>query len=233
MVQYSGDLRFGLRQLRLNPTFTAVAVLSLALGIGANTAIFQLIDAIRLRTLPVGNPQELAYIDFAKGSQRSGWWSTRSANFTSEQWESVRQHQQAFSGMIAWSAQEFNLAQEGKARYAEGLFVSGDFFNVLQVPAVVGRVFTAQDDQPGCGSPGAVIGYSFWQGEFGGDPAVTNRNVRLDGRLFPVIGVAAPGFLRRGDRAPVRCRGAHLLRSDVLGTGQRTDPYADRRGGSR
>jgi len=68
-----GDLRFGIRQLRLNPTFTLVAVASLALGIGANTAIFQLIDAIRLRSLPVGNPQELAYIDFAEGSHRGGW----------------------------------------------------------------------------------------------------------------------------------------------------------------
>ena len=194
MNRYSGDLRFGLRQLRLNPMFTAMAVLSLALGIGANVAIFQLIDSIRLRTLPVGNPQELGYIDFAKNSNRSGWWSSRSADFTSKQWDSIRQQQQAFSGMIAWSAKEFNLAREGKARYAEGLFVSGDFFNVLMVPAAIGRVFTAEDDQPGCGSPGAVIGYSFWQGEFGGDPAVTGRNIRLDGRLFPVIGVAAPSF---------------------------------------
>jgi putative ABC transport system permease protein len=194
MDRYLADLRYGLRQLRLNPMFTIVAVLSLALGIGANTAIFQLIDAIRLRALPVGNPQQLAYIDFAKGSTRSGWWSTRSANFTSKQWDSIRQLQQAFSGIMAWSSKDFNLAQEGKARYAEGLFVSGDFFNVLSVPAVVGRVFTAQDDQPGCGSPGAVIGYAFWQGEFGGDPAVITRTVRLDGRLFPVIGVAAPGF---------------------------------------
>jgi putative ABC transport system permease protein len=194
MDRYSGDLRYGLRQLRLNPTFTAVAVLSLALGIGANTAIFQLIDAIRLRTLPVAKPQELGYLDFAKGARRGGWWSTRSANFTSNLWDSVRRQQQAFSGIIAWSAQGFNLAQEGKARYAEGLFVSGEFFNVLQVPAITGRVFSARDDQPGCGSPGAVIGYSFWQSEFGGDPAVTNRSVRLDGRLFPVIGVAAPGF---------------------------------------
>src|SRR6202040_1334189 len=108
MGRYAGDLRFGLRELRLNPTFTAVAVLSLAFGIGANTAIFQLIDAIRLRMLPVGNPQELAYIDFMKDSKRSGWWSTRSANFTSAQWDSVRTHQQAFSGMMAWSAKAFN-----------------------------------------------------------------------------------------------------------------------------
>ena len=115
------DLAFGLRQLRLNPMFTAVAVLSLALGIGANTAIFQLIDAIRLRTLSVGHPQELAYIDFTKDSIRSGWGSTRSANFTSAQWDSLIAHQQAFSGLVAWSAKNFNLAQGGKAHYAEGL----------------------------------------------------------------------------------------------------------------
>jgi predicted permease len=189
-----GDLRFGLRQLRLNPTFTAVAVASLALGIGANTAIFQLIDAIRLRTIPVKDPQSLAYLDFMKDSKRSGWWSTRSATFTSKLWESVRTHQQAFSDVIAWSAKSFNLAQEGKARYAEGLFVSGNFFQVLGIPPVVGRVFNAQDDRPGCGVAGAVIGYSFWQSEFGGDPAITSRSVRLDGNLFPIVGVTAPGF---------------------------------------
>src|ERR1700722_14138985 len=183
MDRYFGDLRFALRQLRLNPTFTIVAVVSLGLGIGANTAIFQLIDAIRLRTLPVGNPEELAYFDFAKGSQRGGWWSTRSAEFTSKHWDSIPRQQQACSGMIAWSAKNFNLAQEGKARYADGVFVNGDFFKVLAVPPAIGRGFTAQDDQPGCGSPGAVIGYSFWQSEFGGDPAVTNRSIRLDGRL--------------------------------------------------
>jgi predicted permease len=194
MGWHLGDVRFGFRQLRLNPTFTLVAVASLALGIGANTAIFQLIDAIRLRSLPVGKPQELAYIDFVKGSHRGGWWSTRSANFTSNLWDSVRRQQQAFSAMIAWSAQRFNLSQEGKARYAEGLFISGDFFNVLKIPAAVGRVFREEDDQAGCGSPGAVISYAFWQGEFNSDPQVTQRTVRLDGRPFPVIGVAAPGF---------------------------------------
>lgn len=144
------DLAFGLRQLRLNPMFTAVAVVSLALGIGANTAIFQLIDAIRLRTLSVGQPQELAYIDFTKDSIRSGWGSTRSANFTSAQWDSLIAHQQAFSGLVAWSAKNFNLAQEGKAHYAEGMLVNGDFFNALEVPAAVGRTFAAEDDRPGC-----------------------------------------------------------------------------------
>lgn len=188
------DLSFALRQLRLNPMFTAVAVLSLGLGIGANTAIFQLIDAIRLRSIAVVNPQELGYLDFAKGSRRSGWWSTRSSNFTSAQWDSLQAHQQAFSGLVAWSAKGFNLAQGGQAHYAEGLFVNGDFFNVLGVPAAIGRTFTAQDDQPGCGSPGAVISYPFWQSQFAGDPSITNRTVRLDGKLFPIVGVAASGF---------------------------------------
>src|SRR6516225_5374125 len=94
--QIIGDLRFGLRQLRLNPAFTVVAVLSLALGVGANTAIFQLIDAIRLRTLPVQKPRELAYLDLAHGSWRMGWSSTRSARFTYALWESIRTQQRGF-----------------------------------------------------------------------------------------------------------------------------------------
>src|SRR3954467_14823466 len=110
MDKIFGDLRFGARQLRLNPTFTAVAVLSLALGIGANTAIFQLVDAIRLRTLPVEAPENLAYLDFAKNSARSGWWSSRSATFTFSQFESIRAHQQSFTGIAAWSAKPFNLS---------------------------------------------------------------------------------------------------------------------------
>ena len=194
MGWYWSDLRFGFRQLRLNPMFTCVAVLSLTLGIGANTAIFQLIDAIRLRSLPVANPQELGLLDYAPNSKRSGWWSTRSATFTSVNWESIRKQQQAFSDVIAWSAKQFNLSTEGKARYAEGLFVSGDFFRVLGGRPLLGRVFTAADDHAGCGSPGAVLGYSFWQSDFGGDPAVTSRTVRLDGKLFPIVGVMAPQF---------------------------------------
>jgi putative ABC transport system permease protein len=210
MDNIAQDLRFALRQLRLNPTLTAVAVMSLALGIGANTAIFQLIDAIRLRTLPVQKPQELAYLDLAKGSWRSGWSSTRSARFTYALWVSIRTRQQGFSGTLAWSATRFNIAEGGKVRFAEGLFVSGDFFKVLGVPPAIGRTFTEQHDQSGCGSLGAVISDAFWQSEFGGDAAVTSRNVRLDGRLFPVLGVTPPGFFgveigRRFDIAVPLC----------------------------
>jgi predicted permease len=188
------DLRYGARQLRLNPGFTVIAVLSLALGIGANTAIFQLVDAVRLRTLPVKDPQELAYIDFAKGSMRSGWFSTRSARFTDPQWQQLQSQQQAFTGVMAWSAARFNLAPGGEARYAEGLYVSGEFFRVLGVPAVAGRTFSAEDDKPGCPAPGAVISNAFWQREFGGDRNVLGRTLTLDGRPFPILGITPAEF---------------------------------------
>src|ERR1700730_13528267 len=145
------DLRYAARQLRLNPGFAAVAVLSLGLGVGANTAIFQLLDAVRLRTLPVANPQELAYINLAKGSMRSGWFSTRSARLTYTQWEQIRTLQQSFSGTMGWSASR--------------LFVPADFFGVLGVQPMLGRGFTPEDDQPGCGSPSAVVSHAFWQRE--------------------------------------------------------------------
>jgi putative ABC transport system permease protein len=188
------DLRFGARQLLLNPGFALVAVLSLALGIGANTAIFQLVNAVRLRTLPIERPEELAYIDFAKGSMRSGWFSTRSARLTYPQWEQLREHQEPFTGVLAWSANRFNLTAGGEARYAEGLFVSGSFFQVLGVQPLLGRVLSPSDDRLGCGSPGAVVSYGFWQRELGGIADVTAKTVLLDGHTFPVIGVTGPAF---------------------------------------
>jgi len=191
---FTQDLRYGVRQLRQSPGFTLVAVLSIGLGIGANTAIFQLVDAVRLRTLPVNNPQELASIDFASGSARSGWFSTRSARLTYGHWEQIRAQQQAFTGVLAWSATRFNLAAGGEARYAEGLYVSGEFFRNLGVTPVLGRTFTTEDDSEICDSPGAVLSYAFWQRELGGDPGALTRTITLDGRPFPVIGVATPSF---------------------------------------
>jgi predicted permease len=188
------DIHYGVRQLRLNPGFTAVAVLSLALGIGANTAIFQLVDAVRLRTLPVNNPQELVAVDFVEGSQRSGWFSTRSARFTSALWNEIRTRQEAFSGIMAWSATRFNLTKGGTARYAEGLYVTGDFFNVLGVGASVGRTFSTEDDNPACAAPGVVISSAFWEKEFAADRNVLNRTLTLDGKVFPVVGVTPPSF---------------------------------------
>ncbi len=133
------DVAYALRQLRKSPGFTLVAVASLALGIGANTAIFGLVEAIRLRMLPVQRPGELAFVDFEKDSARSGWFSTRNSRLTYAQWDEIRKRQQAFSGLAVWSATRFNLAVGGETRYAEGLYVNGDFFRVLGVNPVIGQ----------------------------------------------------------------------------------------------
>jgi predicted permease len=188
------DLRYSGRQLKQSPVFALVAVLSLALGIGANSAIFQLIDAVRLRSLPVQKPEELLSIDFPSGAFRSGWFSTRSARLTYGQWEQVRTQQQAFIGVLAWSAARFNLSSGGEARYVEGLYVSGEFFRHLGVSPVLGRTFSAQDDSQACGDPGVVLSHAFWQREFGGDPRALGRTLSLDGHPFPVIGVTPPSF---------------------------------------
>lgn len=188
------DLGYGIRQLKQSPGFTAVAVLSLALGIGANTAIFQLVDAVRLRTLPVNDPQELAMVDFVPGSQRSGWFSTRNSRLTWALWREIRAQQQSFSGVVAWSASRFNLAPGGEARYAEGLFVSADFFRHLGVNPVIGRTFGPEDDGDSCPNPGAVLSYAFWQRELGGDTNALGRDVTLDGHAFPIVGVTGPAF---------------------------------------
>ncbi len=188
------DLRFGLRLLRRTPGFTAVAVLSLTLGIGANTAIFQLLDAVRLRPLPVKDPGQLVEVRLADPGPRPGNVVARYAQLTSPQWERLGADQQAFSSMLAWSPSRFNLARGGEVRNAQGIFVSGSFFEVLGVPAARGRVLGDADDQRGCGSRAAVISHAFWQREYGGDPAVIGRAIHLEGHAFDIVGVTPAGF---------------------------------------
>ena len=188
------DLRYGARQLRSNPGFTAVAVVSLALGVGANSAIFQLVDAVRLRALPVVDPQQLLTIDFTKQASRSGSWSTRSAVLTSVLWDQVHALNEPFSGVAAWSANRFNLVQGGEARYAEGMYVSGDFFRVLGVRPLIGRTLEPADDREGCSTSGAVLSYSFFQREFAGDARVLGKDLLLDSHKVSIIGVTPPEF---------------------------------------
>ncbi len=188
------DLRHGARLLRLNPGFTLIAILSLALGIGANTAIFQLLDAVRMRALPVARAQELAIVRIADRKWASGNFSSRYSHLTNAQWEQIRDRQKVFSRIAVWSPEALDLTVGGEARYAQAIWVSGDFFNVLEVPPLLGRVFSAEDDLPGCGSPGAVISDSFWQREYASQPSVLGRKLTLDGHPFEIIGVTPPGF---------------------------------------
>jgi len=183
------DVRYGLRILGRTPVITAVAILSLALGIGANTAIFTMMDAVMLRLLPVRNPQELVQVRIRapkSGTEMNGY-------FTNPLWEQLRDRQDVFSNAFAWSETRFDLAQGGAVQYANGLWASGGTFETLGLRPVAGRLLSAADDQRGC--PGAaVISYAFWQDRYGGAGGAIGSNLSLDGHLFPIIGVAPRGF---------------------------------------
>jgi predicted permease len=209
------DLRYGARLLRLNPGFTVVALLSLTLGVGANAAIAQLLDAVRLRPLPVERPEELVEVVMPSSRGRAGSFTGRRPVLTNDLWEHIRDSQQVFAGMAAWATGRFDLSAGGEARYAQGLYVSGGFFDTLGVRPIAGRLLSAADDVRGCGAPGAVLSHAFWQREFGGQP-VLGRTVRLDGRTFEVAGVTEPSFFgvdvgRSFDVALPLCAEALLL----------------------
>ena len=188
------DIRYGFRLLRRSPGFTVVAVLTLALGIGANTAIFQLIDAIRLRTIPVKNPEEVGTIRIADRHWGSGQFSTKYSQLSFPMWEQIRERQEGFSEMAVWSSNQLNLATGGEVRYAKGLRVSGDFFRVLGLQPSLGRLLGPEDDQRGCSLGGANLSYAFWQRNFAGDPAIIGKRLTLDSNSFEIVGVTPPGF---------------------------------------
>ena len=189
------DFRYGARVLGRSPGFFAIAVLSLALGIGANTAIFQLVDAVRLRLLPVSHADQLAELRIAENEHCcSGNFSDRYPNLTYPQWEQIRIHQQAFSSMFAWGDQQFDLSNGGEVHYAEGLWVSGDYFRTLGVQPLAGRLLAGEDDRPGCGSPGVVASQAFAQRELGGIGPAIGRKITLEGHPVEIIGVTPARF---------------------------------------
>jgi len=183
------DVRYGLRMLRKNFGFTVVAVFTLALGIGANTAIFSLLDAVMLRFLPVEKPEQLVQV--TRQDPRAN--DRFSYIFTNPLWEQIRYQPEVFSGAVAWGQAQFDLAQGGEAHYAKGLWVSGGFFRTLGVRPAAGRLITEADDQRGC-SGVAVLSHSFWQDHFGGAAGAVGSTISLDNHTYPIIGVAAPGF---------------------------------------
>jgi putative ABC transport system permease protein len=178
------DIRYGVRTMAANPGFTATAVLSLALGIGANTAIFSILNAVLLRSLPVEDPQRLVQV-------RPG--VDGDDEFTNPIWEQVRDRQQAFSGALAYAPDRFDLADGGESHYAVGLWVSGDFFRVLGVPAIAGRIFSRDEDRRGT-VPIAVISYQFWKRNFDGNADAIGKTVRLNRHIFEIVGVTPPWF---------------------------------------
>src|SRR5579864_8846701 len=185
------DVRFAIRTLKKSPVFVAVAVLSLALGIGANTAIFTLIDQVLLRLLPVKDPQQLVLL-WGRGSH---YGSNNGPNKLSyPMYEEFRDKNQVFSGMFCRNDTSLSLNFEGKTELISGELVSGTYFPVLGVGAALGRVFNASDDQNPGGEPYAVLSYRYWISRFAGDKNVIGKKLVLNGYPFTVVGVSQAGF---------------------------------------
>lgn len=178
------DARYGLRMVLKNPGFTTVAVLTLALGIGANTAIFSLINAALLKMLPVAHPERLVTIGCSADD-----------NFPYPAYKQLRDRNQVFSGVLAFrSLGDFDFEVDGHADLAKGQVVSGNYYSVLGVNAILGRTIAPDDDRVAGGGPVAVISYQYWVQRFNRDPSVVGKEIALNGSAFTVIGVTPPEF---------------------------------------
>ncbi len=182
------DLRYAFRLLWKSPVFTVAVVLSLALGIGANTAIFSLINAVLWRTLPVKNPESLVLLTHSRGSTFSG-------GFTYQQYRIMRQQSGAFTELAAWSSARLNVSVDGNPEpTTNGQLVTGNYFSLLGVSPTTGRTISAEDDVVPNGHPVAMISYGYWKRRFGLSPSVIGRDIAVSGTRFTVIGVTPPEF---------------------------------------
>jgi predicted permease len=185
------DLRFAFRTVRKSPLFSGVAVLSLALGIGANTAIFTLIHQLLLQPLPVNNPEQLVML---AGRGRHYGGNNGPNKLAYPMYQDIRDKNQVFSGMFGAYDTTVSLTTEGKTELIIGEYVSGNYFPVLGIGAAVGRVFTASDDLYQGGHPLAVLSYGFWKTRFNGDPGVLGRKITVNGVPLTIVGVSPAGF---------------------------------------
>ena len=187
------DLRYGLRQLRRRPGFALAAIVSLALGIGANTAIFTLVDQIVLRLLPVEKPHELVRLRL-DGSRPGGNWGDGIHTFPYPTYLALRDRNTVFSGLTGRRVELVSLLDDERSAAVSVALVAGNYFEVLGIKAELGRLLTPGDDREGNGQAVAVLQHDFWQAQFQGRPGVIGQPIRLGGKPFTVVGVAAAGF---------------------------------------
>ncbi len=191
MSTLAQDLRYALRTFLRSPVFVLVAVFSLALGIGANTAIFTLVNQVLLQYLPVRDPEQLVLL---KSRGRHYGSNNGRDKLSYPMYTDFRDHNEVFQGMFCLDGSEFNMSFEGKTERVTGELVSGNYFPVLGVTAALGRVFTAQDDLMQGANPYAVLSYGFWQSRFAGNRNVIGKKLILNGYPFTVVGVSQKGF---------------------------------------
>jgi predicted permease len=205
------DLRYGLRMLEKGPGFTAVAVLTLALGIGANTAIFSLLNAVLLQAIPVQDPAELVVLRWSARErpqlvghssfgdcERTNWSRSfaSSCSFSYPMFQEIRDHTAVFRGVAAFAGPaQLTLGGNGAASMVNGEVVSGDFFETVGVAPAAGRTLGPADEKPGAEAV-AVLSYSYWQSAFGGAPEAVGRSIALNGVPFTIVGVASARFAR-------------------------------------
>ena len=182
------DLRLALRALRATPVVSVVAALSLALGIGANTAIFSLVNSLLLRALPVKAPAQLVLLTDDTGKGIQSW--------TNPIWEQIRARRDLFDGAFAWSTARFNLSSGGETQFVNGIWASGAMFDTLGVNAMIGRTFTEKDDARGGGPDGpvAVISYAFWQRQLGGAGDAIGKTLNIERVPYTIVGVTPSDF---------------------------------------
>lgn len=195
------DLRFALRQLLKSPGFTFVAVLSMALGIGANTALFTVLYALVWRPLPVSDPGSVVNLhqSFAGPSSRHAIGGLNRLSYP--EYLHYREHTKTLSGLLAFEDGNFTFGDTKTSR-ASAVMASGNYFSVLGTTPALGRLWSAAECDVPEGSPVAVLSHGFWQRQFGGDPTIVGRTVFLNRRSLTVIGVTAPGFQGTDLRAP-------------------------------
>ncbi len=190
------DVRFGLRMLRKSPGFTAIAILTLALGIGANTAIFSCTDQLVLRNLPVPHPDQLVVLR-SPGPIPGYCWSdidNCAQSFSYPMYRDLRDRATVFSGLLAYREIDVNISGHGVTQTAHGELVSGNFFQTLQVPPALGRLFTPDDETAPGANTVAVLSYGYWTRQFGADPSVLDKPLVVNGVPLTVVGVARKGF---------------------------------------
>jgi len=186
------DVRYAVRTLRKAPAFLVVAVVSIALGVGANTAIFTLVDQVLLRQLPVTRPGELVLLTVRGTQYGSGWGDGDELSYP--MYEDFRDHNEAFTGMFSRFAIGLSLHADGRTERVASELVSGTYFHCLGVTASRGRVIAPSDDTAASPEPVAVLSHAYWSSRFAGDPAVVGRTLLVSNNRLTVIGVAQPGF---------------------------------------